>query len=353
MYSNKSPFRPAKILVLEKAQMHGNVGKKAKESQLKKNLAKLLARYFCLISLLVLAPSGRAADWAMPAANPQRTSWTSDQIGAAGVKWFRPFEAYIMPYVQLIVANGIVYVSTARGLYALNADNGSTQWVFPTEMPLGQAPTVDNGTVYVGGLDGNLYARDAANGTSKWIFRPNLELASGWSVNPLVVNGIVYAGNRNGYFYAIRTDTGNQTWSYKTDGPIQFSAAYKDGIVYFASNDSYAYALNAATGALVWKTFLPTGDGFHCWWPVIYDKDGTHQLVVFNGARAYRASYVPQLNMPDTEGISKGDDDVVMDQALTGNYRSANPAIAYLNAKPWKRTFFVLNRLTGRRCGKI
>jgi outer membrane protein assembly factor BamB len=105
--------------------------------------------------------------------------------------------------------------------------------------------------VYVGGLDGNLYARDAASGNSRWTFRPTMELASGWSVNPLVVNGMVYAGNRNGYFYAVRADTGVQVWSYKTNGPIQFSAAYKNGIVYFASNDSYAYALNAATGALM------------------------------------------------------------------------------------------------------
>jgi hypothetical protein len=59
-------------------------------------------------------------------------------------------------------------------------------------------------------------------------------------------------------------------------------------------------------------------------------------------------TYVPQLNMPDTEQLSKGDEGVVLDQALTGNYPGTNPAIAYLNAKPWKRTFFVLDRLTGQ-----
>ena len=31
------------------------------------------------------------------------------------------------------------------------------EWVFPTEVPLGHSPTVDNGTVYVGGLDRHLY----------------------------------------------------------------------------------------------------------------------------------------------------------------------------------------------------
>ena len=284
----------------------------------------------------------------MSGANPQRTSWTPDHVEAAGVKWFRPFQAYIMPYVQIIVANGSAYVATARGLYALDANDGHTQWVFPTDMPLGQSPTVSSGTVYVGGMDGNLYALDGSTGARRWTFRPTQELPAGWNVNPLVVNGFVYAGNRNGYFYAIDAATGLQAWSFKTDGPIQFSAAFKDGTLYFASNDSCAYALNASTGAQIWKTSLPTGDGFHCWWPVIFDKDSTHQLVVFNGARAFRAEYVPTLNMPGTEQLSKGDEDVVLDQVLSGNYRNANPAINYLNTKPWKRTFFVLNRMTGQ-----
>jgi hypothetical protein len=305
-------------------------------------------RVFFVACALTLCSAARATDWPMPGANPQRTSWTPDHVEAARVKWFRPFQAYIMPHVQMVVANGTVFVASARGLYALDAGDGRTQWVFPTELPLGQAPTVDSGVVYVGGLDGNLYALNAADGSLRWSFRPTRELAAGWSVNPLVANGMVYAGNRNGYFYAVQAASGLQAWSFKTDGPILFSAAYKDGTVYFASNDSCAYALDAASGALVWKTFLPTGDGFHCWWPVIYDKDAGHRLVIFNGARAYRGEYVPRLNMGEAEELSKGDEGVVLDQAVGGNYRSADPAIRYLNAKPWKRTFFVVQRDTGQ-----
>jgi outer membrane protein assembly factor BamB len=107
--------------------------KRRKGAALEKGICEPLARVSFIVFL-----SFESADWPMSGANPQRTSWTSDQIGAAGVKWFRPFEAYIMPYTQVIVANGMVYVSTARGLYALDAQNGITQWVFPTEMPLGQ-----------------------------------------------------------------------------------------------------------------------------------------------------------------------------------------------------------------------
>jgi hypothetical protein len=297
--------------------------------------------------MLALGAAAWATDWPMSGGNAQRTSWTPDHVEAAGVKWFRPFQPYIMPYVQIIVANTTAYVATARGLYALDVNDGHTVWVFATEMPIGQSPTVTGGIAYVPGMDGNLYALDAATGARRWTFRPSAELAAGWNVNPLVVNGIVYAGNRNGYFYALNASTGAQVWNFKTNGPIQFSAAYKDGTLYFASNDSCAYALNASTGAQIWKTLLPTGDGFHCWWPVIFDKDSTHQIVVFNGARAYRAEYVPNLNISGSETLSKGDEDTVNDQVLTGNYRNANKAISYLNSKPSKRTFFVLNRMTG------
>src|SRR3990172_1326757 len=54
--------------------------------------------------------------WAMVAANPERTSWTPDEVrGPYNVDWYRPIEPYIPYKIQPIAANGAIYVSTEIG----------------------------------------------------------------------------------------------------------------------------------------------------------------------------------------------------------------------------------------------
>ncbi|MEJ2748183.1 MAG: PQQ-binding-like beta-propeller repeat protein, partial [Anaerolineae bacterium] len=221
--------------------------------------------------------------WSMAGANPQRSSWTAEEVrGRLQPVWYKPFEPYISQKVQIIAANDLLYVATSAGLYALNADNGSIAWVYPTDMPLGHSPTIYNGVAYVGGFDHKIHAIDALTGAGLWTF----EAGAGFNTNPLVVEGKLFAGNRDGYFYAIHVegpDTGKLAWKFKTGGPILYSAAYQDGVVFFASNDSYAYALNAAAGSLVWKSAKLPGAGFFSYWPVVYQD-----RVIFSGSNNYR-----------------------------------------------------------------
>ena len=222
------------------------------------------------------------AEWSMAGANLERSSWTAEEVrGELKPLWYKPFEAYISQKVQIITAYNSLYIATARGLYALDAESGAQRWVYPTEMPLGHSPTIHEGVAYVGGLDHKLHAIDAYNGQGLWTF----EAGAGFQTNPLVVGGTVYAGNRDGFFYAIQAQgpgRGQLVWKYPTQGPILFSAAYKDGVVYFASQDSHAYALEAQSGALVWKSVKLPGAGFHSFWPVVY-----RDRVIFAGSRNY------------------------------------------------------------------
>lgn len=309
--------------------------------------------------------------WPMAGANLQRTSWTPEQVPSAQyleehrdqwepgklyAHWYKPFEAYIPPRVQIIAANGLLYVSTARGLYALDAETGGTAWVYPTELPLGNSPTIYDGVAYVGGLDGHLYALDALTGKLLWAYWAG----QGFYTNPLVVQGVVYAGNRDGYFYAIYAqgpNRGRLAWRYKTDGPILFSAAYQDGVLYFASNDARAYALNAQTGQLVWRSVKLPGQGFHSWWPVIYqDAESGADIVVFAGSFLYRRSILPGPG----ESLDHLDrDDIYPDHLDTprgtpvgprteGEWIDASRVAQYFEEKPWRRTYFILDRATGR-----
>ena len=306
--------------------------------------------------------------WSMLGANPERTSWVSDEVsGRLKPLWYRQFESYIPPKVQIIAAYSTLYISTSNGLYAMDADTGTEKWVYPTELPLGHSPTVDNGVVYVGGFDRMLHAIDAYTGQRIWTFTAG----SGFDTNPLVIGGLVLIGNRDGYFYAVYSEgpqAGQEAWKYQTDGPIDFSAAYKDGVVYFASEDSYAYALKAQTGELVWKSEKLLGAGFRSWWPVVYQD-----WVIFSGSQNYRNFVIPG-DPPESEydynilypnhsadpmgtligplGAESGNwaqntPTIDTSQPNVTPNGSTTPVTEYFEQYPWRRSFFVLNKNTG------
>jgi hypothetical protein len=287
--------------------------------------------------------------WSTLAANPERTSWVSDEVrGTLSPLWYKPIEPLIPEKSQIIATNNILYIATARGLYALDAATGSQLWVFPTELPLGNSPTVYNGIAYVGGLDHNLYALNAVTGALLWTF----QAGGGFDTNPLIVGDKVMLGNRDGSFYAVYTQgtlTGTLAWKYSTQGPIHYTAALKDDVVFFASDDSYAYALNANAGTLVWKSTKLPGYGFRSWWPVIYQN-----YVIFSGSSAVR-SIAP---LGDERGQFEDEFDCVFPggppSALTwlgtrgsNGWIDASKAINCTETYPWRRTYFVLNRATG------
>ena len=117
-----------------------------------------------------------SADWPMVAGNPERSSWVNDSlVGTPHVEWYRPIDAYIPPNFQVIAANDLVYISSARGLYAFAYDTGDLVWRYDTEIPLGNSPTIAtiNGTsmAFVGGYDKKLHAFNALTGQHLWEFR--------------------------------------------------------------------------------------------------------------------------------------------------------------------------------------
>jgi outer membrane protein assembly factor BamB len=329
------------------------------------------------VYLPFISQSGESGSgsWSTVAGNPQRTSWTSEQVtgnifeGSIHVEWYRPIEAYIPQNVQIIASDGLLYIATSRGLYALDAANGSVRWRFDTELPLGNSPTVDGGIVYVGGFDRKIHALNALNGAHLWSFD---DAQAGYSTNPLVVEGKVIAGNRDGYMYAVGAQgtplQGQLVWKFKAGGPILLSAAYKDGLVYFAANDNYAYALRADAGTLVWKSQKLPGDGYQSYWPVVYTDPTTNKdLVIFSAASGYRFASSPgskdiepwqdlfnalfqssdtigpvvTINEPWAQGKT------VVDYSHVTEYLENNPAPDPYLGKPWRREYIVLNASNG------
>lgn len=297
---------------------------------------------------LPVAAQSTDVNWPMAGANPQRTSWTAEEVrGELQPAWYKVFESYIPPGVQIIAADDMLFVSTANGLYALDAVTGAQAWVYPTRMPLGNSPTIVNGVAYVGGLDHKLYAIDATTGAGLWVF----EAETGFDTNPLVVNDRVYLGSRDGTFYAIYSNDdaarkGTLAWTYSTGGPIHFSAATNanHNTIYFASNDGYAYALHALTGSLVWKSAKLPSAGFHSWWPVVTDD-----MVILSAQRPYRFATPPLDDLsPDIDytlgepGLSLG-----FGPRQPDGTRDGTAAMNYLETKPWLRSYYLLDAATG------
>ncbi len=298
----------------------------------------------------------------MVAANPQRTSWTPEEVsGLLRAQWYKPFEAFIPPHVQIIAANNTLYIATASGLYAIDSTTGAEKWVYATEFPLGHSPTIHDGVAYVGGLDNKIHAINATTGVGLWTFSGG----GGFQTNPLIIDSTLYAGNRDGKLYAITisgANTGQLAWSYQTDGPILFSAAHNNGVIYFASNDSHAYALNATTGALFWKLAKLPGAGFYSYWPVIYENQ-----VIFSGSNAYTtalawpgSAQMAKLELQDiytSQGVPPGTTISAVSSAA-GDWAPGTRTIDasriynYFDAKPWRRTVFVLNQSNGSETAK-
>ena len=304
--------------------------------------------------------------WPMAGANFERTSWVSGAgIKSGDVEWFKPFEAYISSRTQVIATQDMLFISTARGLYALDAETGDERWVYPTEMPLGNSPTVVSGVAYVGGTDKKLHAVNVADGARRWTYAAE----GGFLTNPLVVNGVVYAGSRDGYMYAVDAWTGALRWKYKTGAEILFSAAYKDGTVYFASNDMRVYALNAVTGSLVWRSAELPSAGFYSWWPVVYadavivvgsptyqihptgnlwlDTLIKLQLEAYGNAEALPRGITVGPKVKLAGRWAPGTTVIDLSRPNTASGVSTLGVAEYYERRPYRRTYFVLDRQSG------
>lgn len=268
---------------------------------------------FIILSLMFTSPV--FADWPMPGHDPARTSNSQDE-GSFEVNnpvWAQPIPYYIPSKAPLITIDrsstggqSMVYVPTARGVYALNPLNGSTIWSYQTDMPVGHSPTIDKQTetMFIPVLDKTIHKIDAI---TKEKLAQTGEAGAGFYTSPLVVKGTVYAGNRDGYFYAFDASDLSYKWAFKTDGPVNYSAAFYEGnagtssddLILFASDDSYAYAVHP-DGTEAWRSGPYPGNGFNAFWPVVYNN-----IVIFSRS-ANHPAYTDKFNQLVAKGIING-----------------------------------------------
>jgi outer membrane protein assembly factor BamB len=175
------------------------------------------------------------------------------------------------------VVGGTLYVGTVStdntgSLYALDASSGAVLWSGSDLGGVGSVPTVADGTVYVGGQNGEVAAFNAA-GCGQSTCSPLWSYTTGAPVlsSPAVANGVVYIGSEDDNLYAFSAAgcgaaTCEPLWKATTGGMIDSSPAVANGVVYVGSDDYNVYALpaagcGAATCAPLWSYKI----GYQVW----------------------------------------------------------------------------------------
>ncbi|MCA0231130.1 MAG: PQQ-binding-like beta-propeller repeat protein [Bacteroidetes bacterium] len=157
------------------------------------------------------------------------------------------------------VNNGTVYIGSMDGnLYAVDALTGAKKWQFVTGDAVLGTPTVVNGVVFFASWDKKLYALDAETGAKKWESNPATVALLQPFAAPMVSNGMLYYGGEH-FLYALDAATGAKKWEFRNDEiyPWQASPTVVSGIVYASIRGSSGgksglHALDAATGTLKW-----------------------------------------------------------------------------------------------------
>ena len=154
-------------------------------------------------------------------------------------------------------SGAVVYCGTDdKSIRALNAVDGSLLWKFSTGGAVTSSIRVeaDNGTLFVGCLDGFFYAINP-DGSLKWKKNLGEEI---WSSPALLDGGqAVFVGSMaedSANVFSLDAQTGEIIWKYETGGPIFSSPALSpdEKAVFFCSLDANCYAFNTANGQRLW-----------------------------------------------------------------------------------------------------
>jgi outer membrane protein assembly factor BamB len=156
--------------------------------------------------------------------------------------------------------HGRIFVgSSDRGLYALRAGDGATQWRFETLGVVQCEPLYDPqyDVVYFGSHDGALYAVRARDGTLLWRFSSGAEV----SRRPVIGGpnrSILFMANGADQLFALERATGKQLWTVHRTPALGMEIAAHAGpafdgeAVYMAYSDGHVAAYDGKDGAERW-----------------------------------------------------------------------------------------------------
>jgi outer membrane protein assembly factor BamB len=139
-------------------------------------------------------------------------------------------------------------------LYALDAEDGSVLWERGRRGGGLAPPTVQDGTVYWTGSDGDILTADAATGDSEW----EVKTDNSFNTSAAVVDDLLFAGNDDGGLYVIDTASGEQVARAPLDGPIHAGPVVVGDVAYAGTTTGSVAAVDYTNGNMLWDFAVDT-----------------------------------------------------------------------------------------------
>ncbi len=163
-----------------------------------------------------------------------------------------------------VLDDGQVFVRGVDGkLRSLALADGSEQWIVSRRVPVlsltgNSEPLVDGQTVYAGFDDGKLVALNRANGEIKW--ETTVSLPSGRTEVERLVDldgrfvlrdGVIYVSSFQGRLAAVQAVSGDLLWSrqFSSFQPI----AIDEDAIYLSDEGSDIWSIDRRTGSAFWR----------------------------------------------------------------------------------------------------
>jgi outer membrane protein assembly factor BamB len=234
-------------------------------------------RAIAIVFAAILAPASPAHP-APPAPDttlplfPLRTVWTlslnnalTNPPGFSGSRGYFPIEgdrlvAYdLMRGEQLwlisaattsqpIAGDGLVFITQAGTMTALNDRDGSEAWKLPFDEKLASSLVWDNGWLIAATIAGDLIAFRAIDGHLLW----RQQAGTRASAPPALAADRVYVPLEDRRILALQVETGRLLWNRRIGGaPNEILA--RDDRIYVGASDNFLYCLKADTGRIDWR----------------------------------------------------------------------------------------------------
>ncbi|MBM3818977.1 MAG: cytochrome C oxidase Cbb3 [Acidimicrobiia bacterium] len=244
---------------------------------------------FCRAGRQVMA--GAPANWTGWSPTPANTRYqpagaarlTAADVGRLELKWAFGFRGDVTAFAAPTLVNGTLFVGSASGaVQALDAASGCLHWVFQANGPVRAAPVAvsDGGRLVLvfGDQIGWVYALDARSGARVWMRRIEDHEATRLTGAPAVHDGILFMPAASweetraidpqypcctfrGSVTALRVRDGSEVWKrYMVDAPVK-TGATRVGTETFGPSGAGIWStptLDAARGVL----YVTTGDNY-------------------------------------------------------------------------------------------
>lgn len=196
--------------------------------------------------------------------------FSTDQQSASIISAWRARDGVLLwqrqippsPSVQIVGADGSIYVSAADGinaqtghLYALRTGDGTLLWQEQTGS-LASSPALANGIIYVASFNGVLSALRGRDGSLLWHFQlgffPYAAMAADAGGVDIVIPNFA---SRTSSLFRLQGNTGSLLWQDQESTPALALEEIK-GSIYLAAEDGTLFALRASDGTHLWSRRL-------------------------------------------------------------------------------------------------